>query len=101
MIEDVGYFPKFQAKLMKDDTYDKEDVFQDVADILSIIALTKSLTQKKDEQVVLSYYEESRMPISKSDAEESVFVIMLNIQKRLDGRMLKGIWLFKEVLTFE
>ena len=26
---------------------------------------------------------------------------MFNIQKRMDGRMLKGIWLLKEVLTFD
>lgn len=43
-IEDVGCHPKFLAKLMKDDTNDKEDV----SDILSAIVVTMSPIQKKD-----------------------------------------------------
>lgn len=70
MIEYVRYLLEFQANLMKDDTYDKEDTFQDMIDILSIIVVTKSLTQEKDEQA------------------ES---LCSTFRKRLDGRMLKGI----------
>lgn len=91
IIEDVRHLPEFQAKLMKDHTNYKEYVFQDVTNILNIIVVTKSPTQKKDEQVVIGYYKESRMLQSKSDVKINVLVIVFNILTRLNGRMLKGI----------
>lgn len=63
--------------------------------------VTKSPAQKKDELDVLGYYEESRTLISKTYDEENVLVIMFNIHKRIYDRVLKGIWLSKENLTFE
>lgn len=53
---------------MKDDTCDKVNIL----DILSIIVETESPTQKKDVLVVLGYYEESRMLLSKSDVEANL-----------------------------
>lgn len=63
--------------------------------------VSKSQTQKKDEQEVLDYYEESKMFLSESDAETNVLIIMFKIQKRLDDIILKGIWLSKEDLTIK
>lgn len=71
---------------MKDDTNDKEDM----SDMLSIVVVTKSPTQKKDEQAIRCNYEETRMLQSESNVEENVLVNIFIIQKR---RMLKGIWL--------
>lgn len=48
LIEDVGNLPEFLSKVMNDDTDDKEYVFQNVTDILSIIVVTKSASLKKD-----------------------------------------------------
>lgn len=54
-IKDVVYHLDFHANLMKDDTCDKGYISY----IFSIIVVTKSPTQKKDELIVLHYYEES------------------------------------------
>lgn len=64
---------------MKNDVDDKEVAFKDVTNILSIIVASESLIQKKDEQVVLSYYEEFIMPQSESNAETSVSIIVFDI----------------------
>lgn len=74
-IVDVGCHPKFQAKLIKDGTNDKEDV----SDILSILVVTKPPTHKKEELAMLGYYEESRVLISKYDDEANVLVIRFKI----------------------
>lgn len=74
---------------MKDDTYDK----QDVSDILITILVTKWPIQEKDEKSVLGNYEETRMLQSESNAKANVLVNIFIIQKRLDVRMLKVIWL--------
>lgn len=95
---------------------DKEDVFQDVSDILSDIMVTKFPIQRKDEQVVPDNYEETRILKSETDVEPNFLVVVFNIQIRLHGKefltMLKGTCLYhiriclerklsKEVLTFE
>lgn len=79
MIEDVVHLLEFQENLVKYDTNNKEDVFQDVTNILSIIVVTKSPTQKKDDQVVLGNCEESRMLQLELDIEANVLVIVFNI----------------------
>lgn len=55
---------------------DKENVFQDVPDILSGIVATELPTQKMDEQNVLGICEETRMLRSEIDTKVNALVIV-------------------------